>query len=131
MAPEASCLPILVDEAGGRFARILYLPDDDYACGDCGTAPGNFHHVNCDQEECPRCGGQLLTCTMLESHQLAGDEEMSPWLGPAAAIPGDEADAVEMWMKAITPQGCNVMRIDRPPEDAEQAAVPDDPEIPV
>ncbi len=31
-------------------------------CGDCDALPGNYHHVGCDLEECPRCGGQLLSC---------------------------------------------------------------------
>jgi hypothetical protein len=33
-------------------------------CGDCGATPGHFHHPNCDVEQCPRCGGQLLTCVL-------------------------------------------------------------------
>ncbi len=31
-------------------------------CADCGVAVGSFHHWGCDQEECPRCGQQLITC---------------------------------------------------------------------
>ena len=31
-------------------------------CGDCAALPGNYHHVGCDIEECPRCHGQLLSC---------------------------------------------------------------------
>lgn len=33
----------------------------DY-CPDCGGAIGELHGPSCAQEECPRCGGQLLRC---------------------------------------------------------------------
>ena len=31
-------------------------------CHDCGTAPGAYHMPGCDMEECPRCGGQSISC---------------------------------------------------------------------
>lgn len=31
-------------------------------CGDCGVAPGGFHHPGCDMEDCPACGRQMLSC---------------------------------------------------------------------
>lgn len=31
-------------------------------CHDCGASQGHMHHSGCDWEECPRCGGQLLSC---------------------------------------------------------------------
>lgn len=31
-------------------------------CGDCNVRPGGAHHPGCDQEECPRCGRQLISC---------------------------------------------------------------------
>ena len=36
------------------------------ACGDCLAPWGLFHHPGCDLEECPRCGGQALTCGCTE-----------------------------------------------------------------
>ena len=34
-------------------------------CVDCNVAVGGFHHPGCDQEKCPRCGGQLISCDCL------------------------------------------------------------------
>jgi hypothetical protein len=39
----------------------LHLPRW-FRCPDCNVAPGGIHHQNCDQEHCPKCGGQLIGC---------------------------------------------------------------------
>lgn len=31
-------------------------------CHDCAVLSGQYHVLDCDLEECPRCGGQLITC---------------------------------------------------------------------
>jgi hypothetical protein len=31
-------------------------------CPDCGTKEGQLHILSCDQESCPFCGNQLLSC---------------------------------------------------------------------
>lgn len=41
--------------------KALHLPAW-FRCPDCNIAPGGNHHFNCDQEECPKCGGQLISC---------------------------------------------------------------------
>lgn len=31
-------------------------------CHDCAAKVGHYHHAGCDWEQCPNCGGQLLSC---------------------------------------------------------------------
>jgi len=36
--------------------------DPDQRCHDCGVKLDKFHHLGCDMERCPKCGGQLIAC---------------------------------------------------------------------
>lgn len=45
-----------------------------YRCPDCNVAPGGIHHTNCDQECCPRCGGQLISCDCFDETDKKGSE---------------------------------------------------------
>jgi hypothetical protein len=38
------------------------LVGDPPRCHDCSALPGNYHHIDCDFEECPRCHEQLIGC---------------------------------------------------------------------
>lgn len=50
-------------EDGQEFKRSCFHFDDpDGKCLGCGIKHGGIHHLGCDVEECPRCGGQLITC---------------------------------------------------------------------
>ena len=37
-----------------------------FRCYDCNVAPGYKHHPGCDNEECPKCLGQLISCGCLD-----------------------------------------------------------------
>ena len=47
-------------------------------CHDCGVKPGGFHRPGCDVEQCPYCGGQLISCDCRRQPPL--DDRM-PWTG--------------------------------------------------
>ena len=46
---------------GNILDRIIYTGYENN-CHDCGCPPGSYHHLGCDMEECPQCGGQLISC---------------------------------------------------------------------
>lgn len=73
MTTASSCtLNTYTDFADGEErARIRYGEEPYWAgtditppdrCGDCGVTPGGYHHPGCDQEICPACGRQALSC---------------------------------------------------------------------
>lgn len=53
---------------GKSFSRVRYGSEaDDWGadkspCHDCAVIKGEFHVPDCDVEECPSCGGQLISC---------------------------------------------------------------------
>ncbi len=51
--------------------KDLHLPNW-FRCPDCNIVPGGKHHANCDQEQCPRCGGQLISCDCFDAEAEKG-----------------------------------------------------------
>jgi hypothetical protein len=39
-------------------------------CGDCGVTFGELHKAKCDQEQCPSCAYQLLSCGCFEEDDI-------------------------------------------------------------
>jgi hypothetical protein len=39
--------------------------EPDSRCHDCGVKVGGYHHPGCDDEECPNCHMQLISCGCL------------------------------------------------------------------
>ena len=57
----------LIDDK--KYERVKYGDEKDdwgadkHPCGDCGVLKGQFHaSLLCDMEECPCCGGQVISC---------------------------------------------------------------------
>lgn len=82
MNEAAGCTQTLLVYLGRSFERIHFGRETSFTeiwkimtggvpparCPDCGAAQGGYHHPPCDQEECPICGNQLLSCV----HEKAG-----------------------------------------------------------
>jgi hypothetical protein len=54
---------------GKYVRRLAYGQEKDdkwesgkFPCHDCAIVQGQLHVPGCDVEECPVCGGQLITC---------------------------------------------------------------------
>lgn len=48
---------------------------DNIRCHDCKVEGGGFHHPGCDMEQCPKCGGQLISCGCLDDEEEDEEEE--------------------------------------------------------
>lgn len=42
--------------------RIKYPSHMSNNCRDCNCPPDSYHHLGCDMERCPQCGGQIISC---------------------------------------------------------------------
>jgi len=56
---------------GKVYERIPYGVEGFYGevCHDCNVKIGQIHHFGCDVERCPKCGGQLISCSCGESSE--------------------------------------------------------------
>jgi hypothetical protein len=69
---------------GQEYSRVRYGEENNdwdvrhhansQPCPDCAVAEGQFHVVNCDTEQCPACGGQVLTCECSYQGDEAGEQ---------------------------------------------------------
>lgn len=63
-----SCIEEPIQLNGRKFKQIKYGDEKNYLggkklpCNDCRVSKGQYHHVGCNNEECPICGNQLISC---------------------------------------------------------------------
>jgi len=69
---------------GHEYERIRWAkPDgrDHDDCNDCGVIPGQFHVPSCDNELCPRCRDQWISCDCESSDPENNQGKIEPILG--------------------------------------------------
>ena len=59
-----TCVEADIEVDGLVFSPIPYNNSNNhiFRCPDCNVLIGGFHHFGCDQEICPVCFKQLITC---------------------------------------------------------------------
>ena len=58
---------------GKKYSRVRYGDKGeptDTPCHDCNVTEGQMHHWGCDNESCPKCGGQALGCECPEKYEI-------------------------------------------------------------
>lgn len=73
------CETEMVGSKTCSWNRVVHYPDHKAMpsvpsthsphCPDCGVAEGGMHHPGCDQEVCPQCLGQLISCSCLTGYE--------------------------------------------------------------
>jgi len=56
---------------GKCWRRIPAVVESGSRCHDCCVTNGQYHHHDCDQEQCPACHRQLLSCDCDVSYETA------------------------------------------------------------
>ena len=69
MTAGASCVVDAVEIRSRRWTFAPFgsergwpKPRPGELCPDCGVRAGGMHHVGCDLQTCPACGGQFISC---------------------------------------------------------------------
>jgi hypothetical protein len=68
-APTCHANTVIEYPGGEKLPAVRWDGPAAGSCPDCAVEPGGFHHPGCDCEQCPRCGGQLLSCGCLDEEE--------------------------------------------------------------
>lgn len=81
MLRAKGCIRVPVVHNGKEYEPVKvgdegsWLADDvNNRCPDCNAAYGHYHHPGCDNERCPICGGQLISCDCMDQDETKYDK---------------------------------------------------------
>ena len=76
-----------------------------FVCDDCGCCEGQLHEPFCTRENCPFCGGQLVSCSCIRTVLALTPEEIEV----LQAFEDDACDPlkgiVRRWERALSRKG--------------------------
>ena len=82
MGRGVGCTSATVELGGNAVDRLPYR--EGRPCHDCAVTYGQFHHLGCDWERCPQCGGQLISCNCWWTDE-DDDEDDFAWFDQTAS----------------------------------------------
>jgi hypothetical protein len=66
LSATRTCVEVpVVSKRAGSKPPLPYAGDRE-RCHDCNVERGGFHHPGCDDEKCPHCGQQVISCLCTE-----------------------------------------------------------------
>ena len=72
------------------------MSDQIQDCPDCGVPPGSIHQQDCDLEQCPNCGGKVLSCRCTNNQRAV----RLPWNGDYPGV----GECIEFgWFSKLVP----------------------------
>ncbi len=97
LSTGTSCTVEALHMNGRRFSLVRHRRrrgDTNGRCGDCGVRDGGLHHLGCDLQRCPGCGGQLISCWCSWDEFPEREREPDAWDEQAAF--DDDADVIPL-----------------------------------
>ena len=88
MTTANGCEGLPIEFPGGATYKAI-PHDGPERCHDCKARAGQYHHPGCDVEECPMCGGQLISCGCLDDDDDEDGVDTFDWRGYAARLMAD------------------------------------------
>lgn len=116
MNTAISCTVSALHRKGRRIELAPYGGEPGWRstadrCGDCGVVLGGWHHLGCDLQPCPQCGGQLLSCDCRFDED---DQDAGAAFGEPFGVDGNGGLTERTW---IDGQEVVIHHDDVPPSD--------------